>query len=113
MAEGLARKMASEKIIAYSAGSRPSGKVNPLALEVMNDYGINTSFCRSKGFSKLDTPEFDYVISLGCKDECPFVPAKKYIEWNIEDPSGKEKSAFYLALKKIEKRLADFLNIIN
>jgi arsenate reductase len=94
MAEGFARKFAQGKIEAFSAGSKPSGKVNETAIEVMKEAGIDIAQQRSKGFDELPEKAFDYVVTMGCGDVCPFVPAKKRTEWDIPDPKGKALEVF-------------------
>jgi len=89
IAEGFAKSLGKNVIEAYSAGSRPSGKVNPAAIQVMREIGIDISGQKSKGFLELPVKEFDYVITLGCQDICPFVPASEHIEWQISDPKDK------------------------
>ena len=89
IAEGFAKSLGKNVIEAYSAGSRPSGKVNPAAIQVMREIGIDISGQKSKGFLELPVKEFDYVITLGCQDICPFVPACEHIEWQISDPKDK------------------------
>lgn len=89
IAEGFAKALGKNVIEAYSAGSRPSGKVNPTAIQVMREIGIDISGQKSKGFLELPVKEFDYVITLGCQDICPFVPANEHIEWQISDPKDK------------------------
>lgn len=89
MAEGLARHFGQGKIEPFSAGSKPSGVVNPAAVTVMKEIGIDISSHVSKGFESLPVKEFDYVVTLGCKDICPFFPAQEHLEWQIEDPKGK------------------------
>ena len=103
MAEGFARSLGKGAIEAYSAGSRPSGKINPEAVRVMQEAGIDISSQKSKGFDRLPVKEFDYVITLGCQDACPFVPAKKHIDWDIEDPKGKDAEFF----RKVSDDIAD------
>ncbi len=94
MAEGLARHFGKGVLEAYSAGSRPSGVVNPDAILVMKDLDCDISGQRSKGFEALPFTKFDYVVTMGCGDQCPSVPAEKHIEWNIEDPKGKGPEFF-------------------
>jgi len=103
MAEGFARDLGKGVIEAYSAGSRPSGKVNPEAVRVMQEAGIDISSQQSKGFDQLPVKEFDYVITLGCQDACPFVPAREHIDWNIEDPKDKDTDFF----RKVRDDIAD------
>lgn len=94
MAEGFARHLGKGIIEAYSAGSRPSGQVNPTAIEVMCEAGIDISGQSSKGFDELPVKKFDYVITLGCQDMCPFVPAEEHIDWRISDPKAKSIDIF-------------------
>ena len=94
MAEGFAKKFGEGVLEVYSAGSRPSGKVNPEAIKVVKEASINISSYKSKGFNELPVKEFDYVITLGCQDLCPFVLAKEHIEWQIDDPANKSLEFF-------------------
>ena len=114
MAEGFAKLFGEGIFESYSAGSKPSGKIDPLAIEVMKEAGIEILSQRSKGFNDLGVKEFDMVITLGCGDVCPFVPAKEHIEWKIDDPKGKEIGIFRIVrdhIKKNIKKLAE--SIIN
>jgi len=109
MAEGFAKFYGRDKIEVLSAGSNPSGKVDQIAIEVMKKKGIDISNQKSKGFKELPFNDFDYVITMGCGDVCPFVPAKTRIEWEIEDPKGKPKEKFREARDKIEEKIKEFL----
>ncbi len=75
MAEGWARFFAKGLVEIYSAGSKPSGKINPDAAHVMAEAGVDISSQKSKGFNELPIKKFDYVITMGCKDVCALVPA--------------------------------------
>ncbi|MDD3088248.1 MAG: arsenate reductase ArsC [Candidatus Omnitrophica bacterium] len=105
IAEGIAKECGKGVIEAYSAGSKPSGVVNPAAIEVMKDIGIDISKSPSKGFSDLPVKRFDYVITLGCGDTCPFFPADKHIDWKIEDPKGKDMDFFRKTRNNIEEQV--------
>ena len=94
MAEGFARLYGKGRVEAFSAGSRPSGRVNETAIEVMKDAGVDISSHLSKGFDALSQKEFDVVVTMGCGDECPFVPAKRRVDWQISDPKGKPVEFF-------------------
>jgi protein-tyrosine-phosphatase len=112
MAEALAKNMASGILQAYSAGSRPSGIVNPNAIDVMKEEQIDISNAESKGFDKLPVKDFDYVITLGCKDICPYVPAENHIEWDIKDPKGKDIEFFRRTRDNIKDRITDLIKEI-
>ena len=94
MAEGIARHLGKGILEVYSAGSKPKSEVDPNAIKVMQEIGIDISSYKSKGFNEVPIRNFDYVITLGCKDVCPFFPAEKHIEWNIDDPKGKDIDFF-------------------
>lgn len=86
MAEAFARIHGKDKVEAYSAGSRPSGTVNPKAIEAMQAVGYDLSKHQSKSLSELPNVEFDFVATMGCGDECPFVRSKQHEDWQIPDP---------------------------
>ena len=105
MAEGFARFYAATVLDAHSAGSNPSGKVNPDAVKVMQEADIDISAQRSKSFRDLAVKDFDYIITLGCHDVCPFVPGKRHIEWDIDDPRGRSMYYFREVREKIRRKV--------
>ena len=88
MAEAFARHLAEDVIEAYSAGSHPSGQINPKALQSMSNLGYDLGQHRSKSLAEIHYKEFDYVISMGCGDDCPFIPAVHHEDWEIPDPKN-------------------------
>jgi len=110
MAEGFARKSGGDKFEVYSAGSHPAGFVAPNAVAVMKEIGIDISGQRSKGFADIPNREFDYVVSLGCKDVCPIYPTKEKIDWEIEDPIGQPLEVFRRVRDEIRSRVEEFIN---
>jgi len=109
MAEGFAKVIGEGIVEVYSAGSRPSGKVDPMAIQIMQEIGIDISGQRSKGFLELSLKEFDYVITLGCQDVCPFVPANEHIEWQISDPKNKGLDFYRKIRDEIRSRVEEFI----
>ena len=89
MAQGFAEAFGKGKVEVYSAGSRPAPQINPLAIEAMKEKDIDLSSRLPKGLNDLPPVEMDYLITMGCEETCPAVPAKKIIEWQIPDPKGK------------------------
>ena len=89
MAQGFAEAFGKGRVEVYSAGSHPSSYINPLAIEVMKEKGIDLFGRQPKGLNDLPPIEMDYLITMGCEEVCPAVPAKKIIEWEIPDPKGK------------------------
>ncbi len=109
MAEGFAKVLGKGRIESYSAGSRPSGKVNPDAVKTMQEAGVDISGAKSKGFSDLGIREFDYVITMGCRDLCPFVPARKHLDWQIDDPQGKDSEYFRKTRELIREKVESLI----
>ena len=83
MAEAFARMAGVD---AYSAGSRPSGKVNPKAVEAMNELGYDLTAHHSKSLDDLPDVEFDVAVTMGCGDACPNLKARRREDWQIPDP---------------------------
>src|SRR5262249_10948639 len=87
MAEAFARMHGAGRVEAYSAGSRPSGRGNPGAVQFMREVGYDLTTHHSKGLSELPAGEFEVVVGMGCGDPgCPLVPARRHEEWDVPDP---------------------------
>ena len=112
MAEAFARMHGSGRIAAYSAGSRPSGKVNPRAIVFMRERGFDLCQHRSKGLSEIPNVEYDVVVTMGCGDECPLVRAKRREDWNIRDPKELPAEEFRAVREEIETKVVELLALI-
>ena len=88
IAEAVAKSVAGPSWEVWSAGSRPSGQVHPLAVAVMAELGYDLTRHRSKGIPELPQRQWDYVVTMGCGEQCPALPARHRIDWNIPDPVG-------------------------
>jgi arsenate reductase len=86
MAEAFAHLYAQDSIQAYSAGSRPSGQIDHKAVVVMAELGYDLGSHFSKSLSEIPPIVYDYVITMGCGDECPFIPAESHEDWDLPDP---------------------------
>lgn len=86
MAEAFAHLLGGPEVEAFSAGSRPSGVVNPKAIEAMRELGYDLTAHGSKSLDDLPPVEFDFVATMGCGDACPLVKAKRRADWSIPDP---------------------------
>jgi protein-tyrosine-phosphatase len=86
MAEAFARMNGAGKVEAYSAGSRPSGRVNPRANQFMKELGYDLSSHQSKSLDAFNGREIDVAVTMGCGDACPLVRAKRREDWEIPDP---------------------------
>jgi len=94
MAQAFATIYGAGKVNAFSAGSRPSGKVNPKAIVAMKELGYDLSVHDSKSLDDLPDVEFEYAITMGCGDACPLVRAKHRLDWNIPDPREMNEEEF-------------------
>jgi arsenate reductase len=110
MAEAFARIHGRDQVEAYSAGSRPSGTINPKAIEAMQVLGYDLSAHRSKSLSDLSDIEFDFVATMGCGDECPFVKSKRHEDWNIPDPKDMPMDEFHAVRDLIEGKVLGILS---
>ena len=93
MAEGFARALGSDIFDVYSAGTEVYPGPKPMAIEVMEDIGIDMSHASSKLLKDIPE-ELDILITMGCGVECPYVPTKHREDWGLDDPSGGPKSGF-------------------
>jgi protein-tyrosine-phosphatase len=109
MAEAFARIHGGNDIEAFSAGSYPSGSVNPKAIESMRELGYDLSAHRSKSIGDLRDVDFDLVVTMGCGDACPFVRAKHREEWDIPDPKNLPPNDFRAGRDLIESKIKTLL----
>ena len=95
MSQAFAKILGGDKVEAYSAGSRPSGVVNPKAIAAMKELNYDLSEHDSKSLQEVEQyAPFDVVITMGCGDACPWMPAKEFIDWQIPDPKHMEPEQF-------------------
>ncbi len=111
MAEGWAKKLGADVIEAYSAGTEAYPEVKPLAVEVMEDAGVDMSRHHPKLLADIPR-ELDILITMGCNVVCPFVPANNTEDWGIEDPSGGSKEDFENTRDIIENKVVDLIKRI-
>jgi protein-tyrosine-phosphatase len=109
LAHALANMHGSSEIKAYSAGSRPSGKVNPKAIASMADKGYDLSSHQSSSLDSLPKLDFDAVVTMGCGDKCPMVKGKIKEDWGLPDPKMLPQAEFDLIRDDIEQRVLDLL----
>jgi protein-tyrosine-phosphatase len=109
MAEAFARIHGGPGVEAYSAGSRPSGVVNPKAIESMRELGYDLSTHPSKSLADLPDVEFDFVATMGCGDACPLVRAKRREDWQIPDPKHLPPDEFRTVRDLIEEKVKSML----
>ena len=109
MAEGFARAIGRERVAAFSAGSRPSGVVNPRAIRFMGEQGIDLGVQGSKGLDDLPGLPWDWVVTMGCGDACPHLPARHRLDWEIPDPAHLDDDGFRAVRDRIEGLVRDLV----
>jgi protein-tyrosine-phosphatase len=88
MAAGFLRELAGDRVEVLSAGTQPKNEINPMAIEAMAELGIDIADQQPKVLTAEAVKASDYVITMGCGDECPWFPGKIYLDWVLDDPAG-------------------------
>lgn len=112
MAEAFARIHGAEDFEAYSAGSQPSGEINPKAIAAMREIGYDLSKHKSKSLEEIPQVEYDFVATMGCGDACPFVRAKRREDWQIPDPKNLPPAEFNKIRDFIEQKVRNVLSTL-
>lgn len=113
MAAGLLDKLAAGRVRVRSAGSEPADEINPVAVEAMRELGVDLSHEFPKPLSNEAVHAADVVITMGCGDACPFYPGKRYEDWELTDPAGKDLGAVRAIRDDIEARVRALLDELN
>ncbi len=109
VAEAFARLHGGPSVEVHSAGSRPSGRVNPKAIEAMRELGYDLTAHGSKSLKDIPEVEYDAAVTMGCGDECPFVKARRREDWSIPDPKEMTPEQFRAVRDQIERRVVELL----
>jgi arsenate reductase len=112
MAQAFATIYGGDKVTAYSAGSRPSGRINPKAIAAMKELGYDLSAHDSKSLHDIPDVVYDYAITMGCGDACPMVNARNRAEWDIADPRDMDESEFIKVRDLIGSKVKNLLQKI-
>lgn len=108
MAEAFFNRYA-EGAVARSAGSAPADRIDPKTAEVMGEIGIDISDARPAGFHRFRDERFDLVVTMGCRDVCPFSPGTGTVEWKVEDPKGKGVEKYREVRDMIRRKVKELL----
>lgn len=108
MAEAFARLHGGDEVEAFSAGSRPSGRINPKAVRFMAERGYDLSAHASKSLDEVDGA-FDAVVTMGCGDNCPWVPARRREDWALPDPKDLDDDGYREVRDEIGERVKALL----
>jgi protein-tyrosine-phosphatase len=109
MAEAFARMHGAGRVEAASAGSKPSGRVNPKAVEAMRELGYDLATHVSKGLEEFNGRHVDVAVTMGCGDECPLVRAGQRLDWQIPDPRDMTPEQFRGVRDLIERKVVELL----
>ncbi|HJW31091.1 MAG TPA: arsenate reductase ArsC [Saprospiraceae bacterium] len=112
MAQAFANLLGRKDLIAYSAGSAPSGIINPKAIAAMKELGYDLTTHASKSLTEIPDITYDAVITMGCGDACPWVKAKFREDWEIPDPRNMNEKEFRKVRDEIRSRVDSLLRNI-
>ena len=113
MAEGFANIHGTNILMPFSTGSKASGQINNKAVIAMKEIGYDLTEHKSKGLDEFSDLKFDYLITLGCNDECPNIETKFRKEWNIPDPKNMDLKNFNKVRDLIEKKVLSLIDEID
>ncbi|MGW4925059.1 arsenate reductase ArsC [Streptomyces parvulus] len=112
MAAAFLTHLAGDRVEVRSAGSLPADQVNPAAVEVMAEVGIDITTATPKVLTTEAVQASDYVITMGCGDACPFFPGKTYLDWRLDDPAGQGIEAVRRIRDEIRQRVQTLIDEI-
>lgn len=112
MAAGYMQSLSSGKVRVLSAGSAPKDSINPMAVAVMAEEGIDIANNQPKVLTNEAVKESDVVITMGCGDTCPFYPGKRYEDWVLDDPAGKDLNTVRVIRDQIKEKVEQLLSEI-
>jgi|SRR5215211_1536311 len=113
MAAALLERHAEGRVQVTSAGSEPADRLNPAVIEAMKEAGIDISAERPKRLEDGMVRESDVVITMGCGDACPIYPGKRYEDWDLEDPAGKDLNTVRRIRDEIRERVEALVESLN
>ena len=109
MAAGLMRALGAGRVDVFSGGSEPADQVNPVAVAAMAEKGIDISGAQPQRWLDDQLRTADVIVTMGCGDECPFYPGRRYLDWELEDPAGRPIEDVRAIRDEIERRVRTLL----
>ncbi len=110
MSEALFARAAAGAHQARSAGTMPADRVHPEVVEAMAELGVDFSDRVPRRLERADAEWADVVVTMGCGDECPYLPGKRYLDWDLPDPKGRSLEEVRATRDEIERRVAGLLD---
>lgn len=105
MCEALFARAAADRHEARSAGTTPADRVHPEVVEAMAELGVDLAGRRPRRLTRADAEWADVVVTMGCGDECPYIPGKRYLDWDLPDPRGQPLEAVRATREEIAARV--------
>jgi protein-tyrosine-phosphatase len=113
MSQAFAKMIGGPSVKAFSAGSNPSGRINQKAIVAMKELGYDLKTHRSKSLDQVkEFAPFDVVVTMGCGDACPWMPAKQFIDWQIPDPREMDENDFRKVRDLIKEKVTDLILLL-
>ncbi len=109
MALGFFTHLAGDNAVAWSGGSEPGSEINPMAVRAMAERGIDITQEFPKPWTEEILQAADVVITMGCGDACPIYPGKRYLDWDLDDPSGQDLDSVRVIRDDVERRVRGLL----
>ena len=110
MAAGWLRHLAGDRVRVLSGGSTPAEQINPVAVEAMREVGVDLTGQQPRPWTEETLAAADVVVTMGCGDACPVIPGKRYLDWELEDPAGKDLDTVQRVRDQIHQRVRDLLH---
>ena len=110
MALGWFAHLADGRAVGLSGGSEPAADVNPIAVQAMAEVGIDITGHPPRRWDEADLERADVVVTMGCGDECPFVPGTRYEDWPLDDPAGQPLDEVRIIRDQIRHRVEELLD---
>jgi arsenate reductase len=108
IAEALFSRAAAGRHDARSAGTAPAERVHPEVVEVMREVGVELGDRVPRRLEQADAEWADVVVTMGCGDACPYIPGKRYVDWDLSDPSGKPLDE----VRRIRDEIAEGVDVL-
>jgi arsenate reductase len=109
MSQALFERAAGGRHRALSAGTTPADRVHPEVVEVMRELGIELADRKPKPLSRELAEQADVVVTMGCGDECPYIPGKRYLDWDLADPQGRPVDEVRATRDEIDRRVRELV----
>jgi arsenate reductase len=109
MAAGWLRHLAGDRVAVYSGGSEPASALNPAAVEVMAEVGVDITGQAPRRWTEEVLGEVEVVVTMGCGDTCPVLPGKRYEDWQLDDPAGRPVEAVRPIRDEIRRRVEELM----